>query len=441
MAQETVRTRADLVSLLTTAAEVEHSLMVQYLFGALTLKQGTDEGLTEEQLIRVAHWEKLILAVARQEMEHLGLVANLLTAIGAAPVLTRPNFPYATSLYGHVMELTRFSKDTVHRFACFEKPQNPLGDDDGDGEGTGLVTVECPPTADPSVPGPPSIVALYEAIRTGFTTLAKQQEPLFLVGSDHQLGGKALGTDFPRVGAMGGGYDVFMSTVSDLDSALAAIDLIIEQGEAADVAGDEGHYVAFTTILTDYDALLADDPSFEPARLVVDNPTTVPGNPTTVPGNPTTESGYKATTLTDPVALATAELFDASYRTMLRFLLRLLMSTDESARESSALTAVGFFPMMTMVIRPLAEVLTSLPAHTPEDGTRAGPPFAVDGSVGFLPHREAAWAVLSAELTDLAARAGEVSRMPGAPPRLAFIARTIELVGQRFTAQIAQATP
>ncbi|MGB7817222.1 MAG: ferritin-like domain-containing protein [Ornithinibacter sp.] len=430
MAQETVRTRADLVSLLTTAAEVEHSLMVQYLFGALTLKQRTDEGLTEEQLIRVAHWEKLILAVARQEMEHLGLVANLLTAIGAAPVLTRPNFPYATSLYGHVMELTRFSKDTVHRFACFEKPQHP-----GDGsDGTRLVTVECPPTPDPSVPGPPSIVALYEAIRRGFTTLAKQEEPLFLVGSDHQLGGKALGTDFPRVGAMGGGYDVFMSTVSDLDSALAAIDLIIEQGEAAEVAGDEGHFVAFTTILTDYDTLLAEDPSFEPARLVVDNPTTVPGNPTT-------ESGLKATTLTDPVALASAELFDASYRTMLRFLLRLLMSTDESARESSALTAVGFFPMMTMVIRPLAEVLTSLPAHAPEDGTRAGPPFTVDGSVGFLPHREAAWAVLSAELTDLAAQAREVSRMPGAPPRLAFIARTIELVGQRFTAQIAEATP
>ncbi|HET6694030.1 MAG TPA: ferritin-like domain-containing protein [Pedococcus sp.] len=416
MAEETVRTRADLVSLLTTAAEVEHSLMVQYLFAALTMKQGTDEGLTEEQLIRVTHWEKLVLAVARQEMEHLGLVANLLTAIGAGPHLTRPNFPYATSLYGHVMELTPFSKATVHRFACFEKPQD--GGDD---------LVSCPPTPGPEVPGPVSVVALYEAIRTGFVTLAEKQEPLFLVGAEHQLGGKALGTDFPRVGAMGGGYDVFMSTVSDLGTALAAIDLIIEQGEAAEVAGDEGHYVAFRTILTEYDALQAEDPAFQPARWVVDNPTTT--------------AGHGDSTLTDPLAVAVAELFDASYRTMLRFLLRLLMSTDESAQESSALTAVGFFPMMTMVIRPLAEVLTSLPAHDPDDGGRGGPPFAVDGSVGFLPHREAAWSVLSQELTDLAARAREVSRMPHAPARLAFIARTIELVGQRFTAQVAGVTP
>lgn len=413
MTDETVRTRADLVSLLTTAAEVEHALMVQYLFAAFTMKQSTAEGLTEQQVISVTHWEKLILAVARQEMEHLGLVANLLTAIGAAPTLTRPNFPYATSLYGHVMELTRFSESTVHRFACFERPQ-----DDN--------TVPCPPTPGPSLPGPASVVALYEAIRTGFVTLAQQNEPLFLVGEDHQLGGKALGTDFPRVGAMGGGYDVFMSTVTGLPSALAAIDLIIEQGEAAEVAGEEGHFVAFTRILTEYAALAAEDPTFEPSRPVVDNPTTAPG--------------LDGSTLTDPVSLAVAELFDTSYRTMLRFLLRLLMSTDESAQESAALTAVGFFPMMTMVIRPLAEILTALPAHSPDDGDRAGPPFTIDGSVGFLPHREAAWAVLEQELTDLGARARAVSQLPGAPPRLTFVARTIELVGQRFTASVAQAS-
>ncbi|MGA8045507.1 MAG: ferritin-like protein [Dermatophilaceae bacterium] len=413
MTEETVRTRADLVSLLTTAAEIEHSLMVQYLFAALTMKHGTEEGLTEHQLIRVAHWEKQILAVARQEMEHLGLVANLLTAVGAAPSLTRPNFPYATSLYGHRMALTRFSAEAVHKFACFEMPQK--GDD----------VITCPSPPDPSAPGPASIVALYHAIREGFCTLAAQSEPLFLVGADHQLGGKALGTDFPRVGAMGGGYDVFMSTVTDLDSALAAVDLIIEQGEAATTEGDEGHFFAFKSILDEYSAIRAVDPSFEPARKVVDNPTTDPG--------------HEGSTLTDPTALACARLFDASYRTMLRFLLRLLMSTDESPEESAALTAVAFFPLMTMVIRPLAEVLTALPAHTPDDGWRAGPPFALDGSVGFLPHREAAWAVLEQELADLAGLAGEIARMPGAPARLGYIARTIELVGQRFSARVASA--
>ena len=415
MSEETVRTRADLVSLLTTAAEIEHSLMVQYLFAALTMKQSTDEGLTEHQLIRVAHWEKQVLAVARQEMEHLGLVANLLTAIGAAPSLTRPNFPYATSLYGHRMALTRFSQEAVHKFACFEMPQK--GDD----------VITCPSPPDPSAPGPASIVELYTAIRDGFCTLAAQPEPLFLVGADHQLGGRALGTDFPRVGAMGGGYDVFMSTVTDLPSALAAVDLIIEQGEAATTEGDEGHFFAFKGILDEYSTLRAEDPDFEPARKVVDNPTT--------------DAGQGVSTLTAPRAVACAGLFDASYRTMLRFLLRLLISTDESPEESSALTAVAFFPLMTMVIRPLAEVLTALPAHSPDDGWRAGPPFALDGSVGFLPHREAAWTVLEQELSQLAVLAHDVAGMPGAPARLGYIARTIELVGLRFSARIANAGP
>ena len=155
--------------------------------------------------------------------------------------------------------------------------------------------------------------------------------------------------------------------------------------------------------------------------------------------NPSTEPERGLSSLTDPLALAVAGLFDSSYRTMLRFLLRLLMSTDESPEESSALTAVAFFHLMTMVIRPLAEVLTALPAHSPDSGWRAGPPFAVDGSVGFLPHREAAWTMLEQELTDLAALAGEVAGMSGAPARLAYVARTIELVGRRFSAQVAAA--
>jgi hypothetical protein len=415
MSAPAVRTRADLVALLGAAAEVEHSLMVQYLFAAFSLKQSTDEQLTDTQMIRVSHWEKLILAVARQEMEHLGLVANLLTAVGAAPRLTRPAFPYPTSLYGHEMELTRFSQATVERFVCFEQPA--VGGDPR----------LCPPVPGPTVPGPTSVVALYEAIRSGFQTLAAQPEPLFLVGGEHQLGGKALGTDFPRVGAMGGGYDVFMSTVVDLPSALEVIDRIIEQGEAAEVGGDEGHFAAFTRVLKEDTALRRADPSFEPARPVVPNPTTEPGR--------------GASSLTDPVARAVAGLFDASYRTMLRVLLRLLMNTDETGAESAALTAVGFFPMMTMVVRPLAEVLTALPAHAPDDGLRAGPPFALDASVDFLPHRVAAWAVISEELVGLAALAREVSELPGAPTRLAFIAQTLDLVGRRFAAQISEASP
>ena len=114
--------RNDLITLLTEAAAVEHSLMCQYLFAAFSLKQRTDEGLTEDQLTDVVGWERLILSVARQEMEHLGLVINLLTAVGGAPRLAHPEFPYATHLFGGEMALVPFSAATVKKFVCFERP-------------------------------------------------------------------------------------------------------------------------------------------------------------------------------------------------------------------------------------------------------------------------------------------------------------------------------
>ena len=85
--------REALIYMLCEAAELEHGIMCQYLFAAFSLKQSTDEGLTEAELAAVTRWRKQISHVATQEMLHLALVHNLLSAIGAAPHLARPNFP------------------------------------------------------------------------------------------------------------------------------------------------------------------------------------------------------------------------------------------------------------------------------------------------------------------------------------------------------------
>src|SRR6185503_13778421 len=69
-------------------------------------------------------WEASIMLIARQEMEHLGLVSNLLTAIGEAPWLTRPNLPLKPKHY-HLevgSELERLSEETLLKFALFEIP-------------------------------------------------------------------------------------------------------------------------------------------------------------------------------------------------------------------------------------------------------------------------------------------------------------------------------
>jgi hypothetical protein len=90
--------------------------MCQYLFAAYSLKRSVSEGLSEVQLEQTRGWGALMTLVARQEMEHMGLVLNLLTAIGGTPYFQRPNFPQRKSHYGKLgikSELTRFDQETI----------------------------------------------------------------------------------------------------------------------------------------------------------------------------------------------------------------------------------------------------------------------------------------------------------------------------------------
>src|ERR1019366_860319 len=77
--------REALIYMLCEAAELEHGIMCQYLFAAFSLKQREDEGLTSRELAAVDRWRRGISHVATEEMLHLALVHNLLSAIGAAP--------------------------------------------------------------------------------------------------------------------------------------------------------------------------------------------------------------------------------------------------------------------------------------------------------------------------------------------------------------------
>src|SRR5262245_58677758 len=73
--------REALIYTLGKAAELEHLVMLQYLFAAFSLKQGVAEGLNAETLGAVVRWRRTLLEISAQEMLHLALVQNLLTAI------------------------------------------------------------------------------------------------------------------------------------------------------------------------------------------------------------------------------------------------------------------------------------------------------------------------------------------------------------------------
>jgi hypothetical protein len=85
--------REALIYMLCQAAELEHGIMCQYLFAAFSLKQHEDEGVTLGEFDAVTRWRRTIAHVATEEMLHLALVQSVLSAIGAAPHLSRPNLP------------------------------------------------------------------------------------------------------------------------------------------------------------------------------------------------------------------------------------------------------------------------------------------------------------------------------------------------------------
>src|SRR5215467_2224338 len=126
--------REALIYMLCEAAELEHGIMCQYLFAAFSLKQRTDEGLTDSELDAVTRWRRQISRIATQEMLHLALVHNLLSAVGAAPHLARPNLPQPANHYpaGVQLALLPFGEQALRHFMFLERPEG-MDLDDADG--------------------------------------------------------------------------------------------------------------------------------------------------------------------------------------------------------------------------------------------------------------------------------------------------------------------
>src|SRR5262249_49704210 len=123
--------REALIYMLCLASELEHAIMCQYLYAAFSMKQTVDEGLTDSQLQSVERWRQTVSHVATQEMLHLALVQNLLTSIGAAPHLSRPNLPPPPGRYPPTVSLTLlpFGEGALRHFMFLERPEGMvLGD-------------------------------------------------------------------------------------------------------------------------------------------------------------------------------------------------------------------------------------------------------------------------------------------------------------------------
>ncbi len=362
--QGAIKTKPELVAALHEASEIEQQLMIQYLYAAFSMKKRPDERCSAAQYESVRRWGSTLLMVARQEMEHLALVNGLLTAIGADPYFGRENIPLQSRYYlgaGLAAEraltaaaedvvpcdipfvFERFNLATIGRFVCAESP--------------GYDTLK--KSGDP-IPwwcfGTPEHPCQVRAANLKLSRTHLLGEPPFHPGSIQELYDqiKAAVNELPNLFTGNPSQQVYVPVeyqinifpIVDVATANTAIDLIVEEGEGIDAPpGFQSHFRRFYDVRAEYEGLLARDPDFDPSLPLLFNP--------------------RPEEITNPFARRTFDLFNYSYVTLLYVLTALYkyyvpVSSQSYPFLSSALQETAFGPVMTMLLRPIAEVL----AHT-----------------------------------------------------------------------------
>ena len=382
-----IENRSQLIYLLTEAAELEHGIMCCYLYATFSLKTSTAEGVTQEQLSAIRRWRRLIRGISVEEMLHLGLACNLLTAVGGSPQVRRPNLPYHPRAYpaAFQLRLAPLSIETLESFVAIEKPVNDYTEIEV-ADTLSLPTSERPSLSDifSSERDYDTQGKLYRGIEDGLKYLTQKhgEEALF-------LGRSQLQPSAPFFGGLEG-----LAPVTDLSSALAAVDLIVRQGEGARRETVDSHYSKFVSILDEYRALLEADPKFQPARPALTNPYSIP------PIDHQMTELY--TVLDNPETADISNLFDGCYELMIEMLGFVFVHAGDSEAATMQLadTTVG---IMAEVLLPLGSALTRLPAGPSLPDQVAGPSFRLSRSMSIPTGRRAAWAVFQERLHELAA--------------------------------------
>jgi hypothetical protein len=214
-------------------------------------------------------------------------------------------------------------------------------------------------------------------------------------------------------------------TVHDLNSARAAVRVIIDQGEGASPDAEDSHYRRFLEMRDEYRALWAADEHFRPGRPVLTNPYGL---------LPADVSALSAVNLVDdPLSADMCSLFDGCYEVMVQILGRLFVHAEESEAEFGALADVGV-GLMSDVIYSLGTALTLLPAGPSHPGLTAGPSFRLSRGATIPTQKDVARLVLHERLTELAAYCRFLQASAGAPPVLTNVRSALERFASRLAA-------
>ncbi|RUS33244.1 ferritin-like-domain-containing protein, partial [Jimgerdemannia flammicorona] len=256
--------RWQVIELLIEAAEVEHMLALQYIYAASSLKIQAEVP---------AEFDNEKRNIYRQEMQHLHVVNQVLVGVGAEPYFGRPNFPVnwfykekGTDSGKIPMVLAQFDPDTLWRFLTFER--GPI-DQEMPELMPNFVAAYRDGKTSPlgEIPEPPfykDLAQLYTDIMNGLT------EKMFELGKkDVNDMFKETGDDAETPQLPG---DRGIPKITDVATAKAALQQVIDQGEGIGAIDVNGHFQKFKSIWDAFRAELVIDEHFRPARNVMANP-------------------------------------------------------------------------------------------------------------------------------------------------------------------------
>lgn len=371
----------DFVSfLLHIDAEIEHGLMVQYLYAGYSL--GGPQ-VPPERREQVRAWQEVILGIAKEEMGHLLSIQNVLRLIGAPLNLEREDYPWDVPFYPFPFSLEPLTLDSLAKYVYAESPRDWKGP---------LAEEIYARVISGGVPSPHRVGEIFDRL------IPLVEDPRYLNDSAFQTDSYPYQASWDewgrgyRDGNRGnsteanpkGAPSVLVVPVLSRDDAVNALRGIAQQGEApSSDAGDEpSHFARFLRI---YEELKAYEGSpWSAAKPVATNPY-VSLDEALDPAEGLSQA-VKTSPIIDPTTRLWASLHNLRYRMLLLYLGH-TFTLPGSPLDSSLRTPRGVVINATFGemynLRALADILMQLPlgdAKHPE--LRAGPPFQMPYTLG-----------------------------------------------------------
>ena len=415
------------IHLLHVAAEIEHSLMVQYLFAAYSM--GGPQAPARLQT-KIRRWQQIILGIAKEEMGHLMTVQNVLIGMGGPIHFERQEYPWESEFYPFQFSLKPLTLGSVAEYVLAES------EIDWNGELTSEIKDLANLSAQETVN---HVGVLYKEIqdilarpersdarpRIEESTFQPQTLPLqaswdtwgrgYVRGQRGQEAGGLTGEEDEKLSP-----ELLLNRVVSRDSALFALRQVAQQGEALPgQAGEESHFERFLTVYTEIKRLSKGD------QMLISRP--VAHNPVTHKalkgwkgqGQPRLENSY----IENEVSRSWGHLFNLRYRMLL---VNLAHSMHPIAPRLDQVPVVdrGIVINRTFAemynLRIIANGMLELPMRPGEPEPVAGPPFELPYTLD-MPTRESNRWRLQLDLLEAAQKAIDGLQTEASPSGQRFL--------------------